>query len=115
MADSETPGPLDALRGEGETVSKLDLLLGYVRGVVTQNKVILQRLGDGDRRFDDHEREIKDLQRRLGRKSKPEPSWWVRAAVIAAITTGTNLMLIFVLKGGLAKLVAAAAASGAGP
>lgn len=106
--DTPTPGPLDALDGDGGTVSKVDLLLGYVRGLVMSNKMVLVRLERGDRQLEEHGRDIAELQRKLGRKTRPEPSWWVRAAAIAGITTLANLALIWVLKGGAAALVSAA-------
>jgi hypothetical protein len=115
VSETPTPSVLDALDGDGNSINKTDLLLGYVRGLVAQVKMTLVRLEQGDRILADHTREIEALNRKLGHKTKPEPSWWVRAAVIAAITTGTNLVLLFVLKGGLAKLIASAAAAGAAP
>ncbi len=100
--ENPTPGPLDALDGEGQHVSKLDLLLGYVRGIVAQNKTVLIRLEQGDRRFDDHQREIEDIKRKLGRKSKPEPHWLWRAAAIAAISAIATAVVTFALRGGFA-------------
>lgn len=99
--DHPTPGPLDALEStDGQSVSKIDLLLGYVRGLVAQNKAVLTRLEGGDRRLDDHARDIEDLKRRIGRKIKPEPHWLWRAAAIAAITAITTAIVTFALKGG---------------
>lgn len=113
--DHPTPGPLDALDGEGGTVSKIDLLLGYVRGLVAQNKAVLIRLELGDRKLDDHARQIADLERKLGRKTKPEPTWWLRALAISLITTATGAVALFISKAvwvGVAKAAVAAAAGG---
>jgi len=102
MADDPSTPELEALGGEGQSVPKIDLLLGYVRGLVGQGRQVLARLEKGDRKLEDHGRRIEALERKVGRKTKPEPHWLWRAFAIAAVSAGGTAVVHWLLKGGLA-------------
>lgn len=99
--DNQTPPPLRVMKGEGDDVAKLDLLVEYVRGIWIQQHKLLERFDASDRRADDHSRDIEELQRKLRGKKGPEPHWLWRAAAIGIVTTFATIVVQFVLKGGL--------------
>lgn len=102
--DPQTPSPLDAMsKTDSDRVSKLDILIGYAREADSRMRVVLGRLAHGDAKMAAHEKAIDDLQRKLGRKTKPEPHWTIRAAVIAAIGSVMTVLINFALKGGFSS------------
>jgi hypothetical protein len=82
-------------------VSKLDLLIDLVRGLIDSNARIMEKMSATERRLDGHDRDVSEFRKKM-RKTAFEPHWLLRAVAIAALGGVTAAAVNFILKGGLA-------------